>query len=75
MVGTVIGISDLNVKVLLNNPDCVIVGDILTIDYMNQEHKFEVMEVNGNIAKTIPFDSVIFLKKGLPVNLKNAKPI
>ena len=73
MVGTVIGISDLNVKVLLNNPDCVIVGDILTIDYMNQEHKFEVMEVNGNIAKTIPFDSVIFLKKGLPGNLKNAK--
>ena len=59
MIGTVIGISDLNVKVLLNKPDCVIVGDILTIDYMNQQHKFEVMEVNGNIAKTIPFDSVI----------------
>lgn len=73
MIGTVIGISDLNVKVLLNNPNCVLVGDILTIDYMNQEHKFEVMEVNGNIAKTIPFDSVIYLKKGLPVSLKNAK--
>lgn len=73
MIGTVIAISDLNVKVLLNNPNSVLVGDILTIDYMNKLHKFEVMEVNGNIAKTIPFDNVIYLKKGLPVNLCDTK--
>ena len=61
MAGTVVSVSDLNVKVLLNDPGNVIVGDILQTNYRNTISRFEVVEVTGNIAKTIPFDSVIYL--------------
>ena len=67
VTGTIVSVSDLNVKVLLNNPESVIVGDILQTNYRNVISRFEVVEVTGNIAKTIPFDSVIFLKKGVPI--------
>lgn len=67
MAGTIIAVSDLNVKVLLNDASSVIVGDILQTNYRDIIQKFEVAEVNGNIAKTIPFDSVIYLKKGVPI--------
>ena len=67
MAGTVVSVSDLNVKVLLNDPGNVIVGDILQTNYRNTISRFEVVEVTGNIAKTIPFDSVIYLKKGIPI--------
>ena len=30
-----------------------------------RQSEFEVVEVIGNVAKTIPFDSVIYLKKGV----------
>ena len=67
MAGTIIAVSDLNVKVLLNDASSVVVGDILQTNYRDIIQKFEVAEVNGNIAKTIPFDSVIYLKKGVPI--------
>ena len=67
MAGTIIAVSDLNVKVLLNDASSIIVGDILQTNYRDIIQKFEVAEVNGNIAKTIPFDSVIYLKKGVPI--------
>ena len=67
IAGTIIAVSDLNVKVLLNKPENVIVGDILETNYRDRVQKFEVVEVTGNVAKTIPFDSVHFLKKGVPV--------
>ena len=67
IAGTIIAVSDLNVKVLLNKPENVIVGDILETNYRDRIQKFEVVEVTGNVAKTIPFDSVHFLKKGVPV--------
>ena len=68
MTGTIISVSDLNVKVLLNDAGSVIVGDVLFTNYRNVIQKFEVVEVTGNIAKTIPFDSVMFLKKGIQVS-------
>ena len=67
IAGTIVSVSDLNVKVLLNNPENVIVGDILESNYRNINSRFEVVEVTGNIAKTIPFNSVIYLKKGVPI--------
>ena len=67
IAGTIIAVSDLNVKVLLKKPENVIVGDILETNYRDRVQKFEVVEVTGNVAKTIPFDSVHFLKKGVPV--------
>ena len=67
IAGTIVSVSDLNVKVLLNNPENVIVGDVLQTNYRNVISRFEVVEVSGNIAKTIPFDSVIYLKKGVPI--------
>ena len=67
VAGTIVAVSDLNVKILLSTPENVIVGDILVTNYRDRIQKFEVVEVSGNVAKTIPFDSVHFLKKGVPV--------
>ena len=68
MIGTIISVSDLNVKVLLNDPTTVKIGDILVAKTNKVENKFEVVEVVGNVAKTIPFDNVIYLKKGIEVS-------
>ena len=65
--GRIISISDLNVKMLVNNPSEVVIGDLFAINYRNKIQKFEVVEINGNIVKTIPLDSVNYLKKGIPV--------
>ena len=64
MVGTIISVSDLNVKIILDRPSEVAIGDILTANYHDTTFKFEVVEVTGNIAKTIPFENVMYLKKG-----------
>ena len=74
MIGTIISVSDLNVKVLLNDPTTVKIGDILVAKTNKVENKFEVVEVVGNVAKTIPFDSVIYLKKGIEVS-KSDEPL
>ena len=69
--GKIISISDLNVKMLIYNPNEIVIGDLLAINYRNSIQKFEVVEIDGNIVKTIPLDSVNYLKKGIPVyNLK-----
>lgn len=67
MVGAIISVSDLNVEVLLEKPNLVKIGDILTADYNGIHNTFEVVEISGNIAKTIPFENVIYLKKGIKV--------
>ena len=74
MIGTIISVSDLNVKVLLNDPTTVKIGDILVAKTNKVENKFEVVEVVGNVAKTIPFDNVIYLKKGIEVS-KSDEPL
>ena len=67
-IGKIIAISELNVGVLLHD-DSVKVGDILYTEYHQKVIKFEVVEINDKIAKTIPFDSVIGLVKGLALKL------
>ncbi len=63
-VGKIIGVSDLNVKVILleNN---VKIGDILECKVNDKPRRFEIVEIDSNVATTIPFESVIGLKKGL----------
>lgn len=67
MVGKMLAISDLSVKVLLDKPNSVAIGDVLIAKFNNQTYKFEVVEVDGNIAKTIAFDNVMYLRKGIPL--------
>ena len=67
MVGKMLAISDLSVKVLLDKPNSVAIGDVLIAIFNNQTYKFEVVEVDGNIAKTIAFDNVMYLRKGIPL--------
>ncbi len=65
MVGTIIAISDLSIKALLTNPQDISIGDIMVANYNNFIYKFEVVEINGYIAKLVSFESVIGLKKGI----------
>ena len=68
MVGSIIAISDLTVKVLLDKADSVVVGDILETFHNNQKYTFEIVEITENVANVIPFDNVMYLKKGLQVS-------
>ena len=67
-VGRIIGISDLNIKVVLleNN---IKIGDILGCKLNDQLHRFEVVEIDSNVATTIPFESVVGLRKGIELEL------
>ena len=65
-VGKIIGISELNVKVLMYNKD-IALKDILRCELDGTIYQFEVVEIEGEIAQTIPFGRVIGLRKGLEV--------
>ena len=67
MIGRIVAVSDISVKILLNDPSQVMLKDILYANYRDFTYKFEVVEINGDIAKTIVFDNVMYLKKGIPV--------
>lgn len=67
MVGKIISISELNVKIFLNDDVNVKIKDILKTDFNGVSYEFEVVSIEDNIATTIPFDSVIGLKRGLDV--------
>lgn len=67
MVGKIIAVSDLIVKVLLNESAKVIIKDILIARYNDREYKFEVVEITGFVAKAIALDDVLYLKKGIPL--------
>lgn len=67
MIGKIIAVSDLSVKILLNNPSEIKIQDILYAKHHDHIYKFEVVEVNGNVCKTIVFDNVMYLKKGIPI--------
>ena len=73
MIGSIVSVSDLNVKVLLDKADSVVVGDVLEAFHKDKKYTFEIVEINENIAKVIPFDSVMFLKKGIPVSKSDKK--
>ena len=68
-VGVIVSISDLNVRVLLDNND-IKINDILYTEYEGEERNFEVVEINNMIATTIPFESVHGLKKGIELQKK-----
>ncbi len=64
-VGRIISVSDLKVEILLDKE----VGnkDILVCECGGKEYRFEVTEMEGSIAITVPFDSVIGLRRGIDV--------
>jgi len=64
IIGRIIAIYDLNVKVLLND-NSLQINDILCATVSNKKYLFEVAEINEMVATTIPFESVIGLKKGI----------
>ena len=64
-VGKIIGISDLNVKVLINKDSDVKIRDILYFEDEKSVNRFEVVEINANIAMAVPFDTVHGIKKGI----------
>ncbi len=67
MIGKIIAVSDLSVDILLNDAESVRVKDILHANYHDTEYNFEVVSIDEFVAKTISLDSVIYLKKGIPV--------
>lgn len=70
VIGRIIGISELNVKILLFS-DKVKINDILTCEDEEGIRKFEVVQIDNNVASTVPFERVIGLKKGEPVALED----
>ena len=68
-VGVIIAISELNVKVLLNDNN-IKINDILYTIYKGEERSFEVVQIDDMIATTIPFESVNGLKKGIELGIK-----
>jgi len=68
-VGKIIGVSDLNVKVLLET-DAIKIKDILSYKDENDNlHRFEVVEIDSNIALAIPLEGVHGVKKGIDLEL------
>ena len=66
IVGKIIGISELNVKVLLFTQDIKLKDILVYKEKENErEYKFEVAQIDSNVAYTIPFERVKGLKKGL----------
>lgn len=69
VVGKIIGISELNVKILLYNQE-IKIRDVLSCEFEGKFYKFEVVEIESNIAHAIPFKRVAGLKKGIDVEFE-----
>ena len=69
-IGKIIGVSDLNIKVLLNNNDVKIKDILYYEDEENKTHRFEIVEINSDMATCIPFESVHGVKKGIDLSLQ-----
>ena len=69
VVGKIIGISELNVKVILFESK-VKIGDILICNQNETKYRFEVVEVESNIATAISFERVVGLKKGIEMSIE-----
>ena len=70
-VGKILTVSDLNVQILLNG-EKVKYHDILYTNFKGKEILFEVTEEDGHIVSTVPFQSVIGLKKGMEIFKKDS---
>ena len=66
MVGKIIAVSELNIRILLNNED-IKTGDVLYAVINDKQKQFEVVEIINNVATAICYDNVIGLKKGLDI--------
>mgnify|MGYP004461389793 FL=1 len=67
VIGNIVSISDINVKIYINQENKLKIGDILETNLRDKKIKLEVVEINNLIATTVPFSSVIGLKKGSEV--------
>jgi len=65
-IGKIISVTDMTVEILKSS-ESVNIKDILTVESRVGIKKFEVAEINGDIVKAIPLDSVINIAKGLDV--------
>lgn len=66
LVGKVISVSELNVRVLVEEGK-IRIQNILYADVRGKRVCFEVAEEDGNVVSAIPLQSVVGLKKGTPV--------
>ena len=66
IIGKVIAISELNVRILVEESK-IHIKDILWTEVRGKKISFEVAEEDGNVVSAIPLHSVIGLKKGTPV--------
>lgn len=65
-IGKIISVTDMTVEILKSSEN-VNIRDIVTVESKVGQRKFEVAEINGDIIKAIPLDSVINIGKGLDV--------
>lgn len=68
-VGKIIEVSELSVKVLLYDQN-IRIKDVLQCELEGQIYKFEIIEIDSNIAQAIPYSRVAGLKKGIDVDLQ-----
>lgn len=66
LVGKVISVSELNVRVLVEEGK-IRIQNILYAEVRGKRVCFEVAEEDGNVVSAIPLQSVVGLKKGTPV--------
>ena len=66
MIGKVIAISELNVRVLVEEGK-IHIRDVLCTEIRGKRVAFEVAEEDGNMVSAIPLHSVVGLKKGAPI--------
>lgn len=63
-IGKIIAISELNVRVLVEEGK-IHINDILYTESRGKRVSFEVAEEDGNVVSAIPLQSVVGLKKGM----------
>lgn len=68
-VGKIIGMTELNVEVLVNDAKLKS-KDVLSTTVDGRKRFFEVARVSGNKVSCIPFESVIGLKRGMELELE-----
>lgn len=65
--GYIVGVSDLCLEILINDNNKISLKNILYVMVDDRKIQMEVVEINGKLARAIPFRNVIKLKKGLEV--------
>ncbi|MCR4722090.1 MAG: F0F1 ATP synthase subunit beta [Lachnospiraceae bacterium] len=66
-LGRIIAVSSMRVEILLDKTD-VRVKDIVETVGSDHKNRFEIAQIEGNLAIAVPFDSVIGLTRGVEVD-------